>query len=35
MTRFAFLLFLGSIIASTGTYAESVLRTEQLADKVV
>ncbi len=34
MTRFAFLLFLGCIIASTGTYAESVLKTERLADNV-
>jgi len=34
MTRFAFLLFLGSIVASTCTYAEPVLKTERLADNV-
>jgi glyoxylase-like metal-dependent hydrolase (beta-lactamase superfamily II) len=34
MTRFAFFLFLGSIVASAGTYAESVLKTERLADNV-
>jgi glyoxylase-like metal-dependent hydrolase (beta-lactamase superfamily II) len=34
VTRFAFLLLLGSLLASTGSYAESILKTHQLANNI-